>query len=339
MKYIRFLIFFLCSFSIVSGEELSWHMKENDISFSMTLSSSTIALNDSVIVKATLTYPREEKFAPSQLIQPLISHVNPLQPSWALMRQHVTEEAGILKLEAELVPLEEGKLPLSFFDIKVGKTIIWTPIFNIEVTPATLTMAELKEAPLLPLEPRYAVTLNEANRQNLSRNDEATLIQQKLAMHSFPWLFLSLVIIGSLGWLIWKYVRPLYFATEEPLKITLIDPSTEALELLNKIRNQNLPAEQFFNAVTNVVRRYIQRKFHIPVTFQTTDEFISYLDQQKDFPTPLGHALSQFFNEVDGVKFANHTPDKEETDRLYQEVVNIVSQKTTQIKEDLPGHM
>lgn len=324
---IRFLILILLHFG-ASAEDISWNWNKNDISFSMKISSSSIALDDTVQIQATLPSGTD----PNQLIQALTRHVNPLHPLWSISKQNIHEN----HLEVELTPLSEGKLPLSFFEVKVENTSIWTPIFEIEVKPVSLAISDLQTAPLLPLAPQYAITLNEENRQNLfsaaAISREARLIQQRLYTHHFPWLFLVLVATGSLGWVIWKLVLPLYYNVEKPLQINFIDPSTEALQLLNQIRHQNLPAEQYYNAITKVVRRYVQRQYHIPVVYQTTAEFLDYLERHKEISPKFGQAVHRFFVDVDEVKFARHVPNNDESEKMYNQVVDII--KTQSIPRD-----
>ena len=102
------------------------------------------------------------------------------------------------------------------------------------------------------------------------------------------------------------------------------NPVDIALEELEKTREMisGAEAETYAMAVSDVLRRDIERRFHIGAVRQTTEEFLHELSTQQA-PSPTGislahrQALSDFLQECDIVKFARGQLERPQRERLH----------------------
>ena len=68
----------------------------------------------------------------------------------------------------------------------------------------------------------------------------------------------------------------------------------------------------FYNAIQGILRRYIEARFDIHAPERTTEEF---LDELRGSHSPIGRhqkLLEKFLTHCDLVRFAKHTPEKQE---------------------------
>ena len=71
--------------------------------------------------------------------------------------------------------------------------------------------------------------------------------------------------------------------------------------------------------VSDILRRYIQLRFHIGASRQTTEEFLETITTSQQAPVALSHqtVLRQFLNRCDEVKFARGGLDQAQRQRLH----------------------
>jgi hypothetical protein len=84
-------------------------------------------------------------------------------------------------------------------------------------------------------------------------------------------------------------------------------PYELALQRLDEIRSLMRPAHarEFSIAITDVIRSYIEQRFHVTATRQTTEEFLRDLLQSADVSLAQHQALlGEFLHQCDFVKFA-----------------------------------
>ncbi|MGI9240279.1 MAG: DUF4381 family protein [Verrucomicrobiales bacterium] len=103
------------------------------------------------------------------------------------------------------------------------------------------------------------------------------------------------------------------------------NPVDVALEELEKTREMisAADAETYAMAVSDVLRRDIERRLHIGAVRQTTEEFLQELTtRQPASTTGIGvahrQALSDFLQECDLVKFARGQLDRPQRERLHE---------------------
>jgi hypothetical protein len=137
-----------------------------------------------------------------------------------------------------------------------------------------------------------------------------------------PWLiflgvFVSLTVIGFVAWLVAKsFRRP---APPQP-------PRERALELLEQIRAQITAINPYLFSirVSDILRRYVTEQFGLPVTRQTSVEFLAGLGTNSPFSEDEQSLLEDFLNRCDLIKFARYEATSSDSELLLEEAIRFV---------------
>ncbi|MEA4863030.1 MAG: hypothetical protein AB7F40_03090 [Victivallaceae bacterium] len=142
---------------------------------------------------------------------------------------------------------------------------------------------------------------------------------------NYRWLWVAVPVAAALLFGLYVLYRLLRRKTAEWLA-----PPTAwelALEELHELRGEahsGYPA-QCFARLSDIVRRYIERRFLLPSTTTTTPEFLRAM-RGADSPLtpPQQHKLGDFLAVADMVKFAKMEPDEATVDNSIFEAENFV---------------
>jgi uncharacterized protein DUF4381 len=137
-----------------------------------------------------------------------------------------------------------------------------------------------------------------------------------------PWIIFcgalaALVLCGLFGrWLRRRWQRP------KP------QPSARerALELLDRISREieTLSPYQFSIRVSDILRRYVTDQYQLPVTRQTSVEFLAALTRTSPFSEDEKSLLEDFLNRCDLIKFARYNATIEDSRLLLEEATHFV---------------
>jgi hypothetical protein len=129
--------------------------------------------------------------------------------------------------------------------------------------------------------------------------------------------FLALTLIGLIIWLIVRR-RP----SPPPPR----SPREQALENLERIRTQieKITPYQFSIRVSDILRRYVTEQYHLPVTRQTSVEFLAALAKASPFSEDEKALLADFLNRCDLIKFARYEATMEDSRLLLEEATRFV---------------
>lgn len=98
---------------------------------------------------------------------------------------------------------------------------------------------------------------------------------------------------------------------EEPEII--IPPYDEAMEVLQRLKNENAAleweAKQYYSALTDVLRRYLERVLDIPAPEMISDEILDAV-RRKNMEYSLQQMIREVLMHADLAKFAKSTPDE-----------------------------
>jgi len=121
----------------------------------------------------------------------------------------------------------------------------------------------------------------------------------------------GVVVAGILAWWIWRrYRQPAI--TVQPVAPPPL-PFDVAMAALAELRDANLPVEQFYTRLSNIVRLYVEGRFGLRAPEQTTEEFLA----QATLPAEHMSLLSAFLTESDLVKFARLQPGDADRQRAF----------------------
>ena len=137
-----------------------------------------------------------------------------------------------------------------------------------------------------------------------------------------PWVifcggFLALVVLGLIGWWIRKRSR-----RPKPEQ----SPRDRTLQELNRIGGEmeNLTPYQFSIRVSDILRRYVTEQYQLPVTRQTSVEFLSTLAKASPFSEDEKSLLEDFLNRCDLIKFARYDATIDDSRLLLEEATRFV---------------
>jgi hypothetical protein len=137
-----------------------------------------------------------------------------------------------------------------------------------------------------------------------------------------PWviycgIFLGLVVLGLIAW--WIRKRSMRPKPEQ-------SPRDRALQELNRIKGEieTLTPYQFSIRVSDILRRYVTEQYQLPVTRQTSVEFLSLLAKASPFSEDEKSLLEDFLNRCDLIKFARYDATPEDSRLLLEEATRFV---------------
>jgi len=89
-------------------------------------------------------------------------------------------------------------------------------------------------------------------------------------------------------------------------------------------------SREFAIAVSDTLRRFIEGRFNLPTTRQTTPEFLEELSKNTTLDLgPYSNALTEFFTQCDFGKFSGSSITPEQMTNLHQAAVNVVQVEQT----------
>ncbi|HEX4640641.1 MAG TPA: DUF4381 family protein [Chthoniobacterales bacterium] len=137
-----------------------------------------------------------------------------------------------------------------------------------------------------------------------------------------PWVIyagiaLGLAILGLIAWWIRKRaLRP------KPVR----SPRDRALDALDEIEREMemMTPYQFSIAVSDILRGYVTEQYQLPVTRQTSVEFLSLLAKSSPFSDDEKSLLEDFLGRCDLIKFARYDATKHDSQLLLEEAKQFV---------------
>jgi hypothetical protein len=137
-----------------------------------------------------------------------------------------------------------------------------------------------------------------------------------------PWMIFcavagTLLLIGLTIWLVkrWRN-RPVAVKT----------PRERALDLLARVETEidRLTPYQFSIRVSDILRRYVTEQYQLPVTRQTSVEFLNALAATSTFSAEDQSLLGDFLNRCDLIKFARYEATTADSEQLLEEAERFV---------------
>ncbi len=103
-------------------------------------------------------------------------------------------------------------------------------------------------------------------------------------------------------------------------------PRERTLELLDRISREieTLSPYQFSIRVSDILRRYVTDQYQLPVTRQTSVEFLAALAKASPFSEDEKSLLEDFLNRCDLIKFARYDATTEDSRLLLEEATRFV---------------
>ncbi len=129
--------------------------------------------------------------------------------------------------------------------------------------------------------------------------------------------FAGLALIGLAVWWIWKKLK----RTAPPKRPR--DRALEALDGITLLIESENPY-RFSITVSDILRRYVTEEYHLPVTRQTSVEFLEALASNPSFSGDDKVLLQDFLNRCDLIKFARYDATTDDSRLLLDEATKFV---------------
>ena len=137
-----------------------------------------------------------------------------------------------------------------------------------------------------------------------------------------PWVVfvVAFVALSIIGLIIWFIARPRRrsFPTQSPRQ--------RALEQLELAQNdvEKMQPYRFSIRVSDILRRYVTEQFNLPVTRQTSVEFLGALAKSSPFSEDERLLLEDFLGRCDLIKFARYEATTSDSRLLLEEATRFV---------------
>ncbi len=335
----------LCITTFVQGESEWKGSTPGGFEATISLADDHITIPTPIRLTAVLQYPSE--YAPDfpamrkHLTQPL----NLLLPDYKLTKEEISQPKVLhdglssQTVSYTLEPLTLGEISLSLLDIPFvskgkGPHTLFSGILTVEVVkspqPSDTPSALGFPAPLLPLTPGLPISLTLSNREKLINNpvllaQEAIRNERIFSQHSFPWLGVILVLGLLLIWAGWKQLMA-YLAWKKSIAAG-VNPQQRALIDMALLRIDQ--AQEFYLRLTDIVRTYVEKVFGIRIQEETTEEFLSMVQQHPSFTSEMKSLIAPFLRTGDLVKFAHYRPSQQECEAALEAARAIIGRQET----------
>ncbi|MBN2021025.1 MAG: hypothetical protein JW749_12475 [Sedimentisphaerales bacterium] len=140
------------------------------------------------------------------------------------------------------------------------------------------------------------------------------------------WILSVAVIVASAGG-VWLYSR-----RKKAREIVRIfkAPHEIAYERLERLIRRDLikkaKVKEFYEAISDILRRYIEDRFELRAPERTTEEFLSEIRNTSVLSDNDRRALTEFLTHCDLVKFARHSPTTEQIQHTFDLAKNFIEQ-------------
>jgi Domain of unknown function (DUF4381) len=137
-----------------------------------------------------------------------------------------------------------------------------------------------------------------------------------------PWLIFAgvLLALALAGFIIWLLVNRRKAPTPVPT------PRDRALQMLARAGTEidELDPYTFSIRVSDILRRYVTEQYQLPLTRQTSVEFLAALANSSAFSEDDKSLLGDFLNRCDLIKFARYDATSEDSRLLLDEATRFV---------------
>jgi hypothetical protein len=154
------------------------------------------------------------------------------------------------------------------------------------------------------------------------------------------WLLPAVVVVGGAGGL-WLYFRRK--KTKAAIRI-FKSPHEIAYARLQVLIQRDLVkagrVKEFYEAISDILRHYIEDRFELRAPERTTEEFLFEIRDTGALSQDHTKSLAEFLTHCDLVKFAKHSPTNEQIQHTFDLAKNFIEQTKSEAKQiDVTGRV
>jgi len=158
---------------------------------------------------------------------------------------------------------------------------------------------------------------------------------------SFWWVWTLAGAVAMAGIAGWLYLR----RKRKTCLVRIFKPAHElAYERLRALIKDDLitvgKIKEFYERISDILRRYIEHRFDLRAPERTTDEFLTELQWTDALSTTDKESLGEFLRHCDLVKFAKYNPTAEQIQRTFDLVKDFIEKtKSEEQKVDVTNRV
>jgi hypothetical protein len=311
-KFLLFLFLTLC----FSQASYAASQKSSDVNLKVELNQAFATIGDQVVLTVSVTYPSKTlllNFGPN----------NPVEPF------QVREVKILPTITLENDKRQEGK-EYHFTVFQVGEFILG---------PVQVTYLDADKKQTTLESDKLYLTVESVLKNEKDRNDIRD-IKPVVGIKSRYLIYIIGLLVAILSIAAFFYIKQFLRKKElERLNAQVIlSPHDEAYQLLTKLKNSTLPREgkikEFYVQLSDVIRRYLSRRYLIEISDLTTFELLGKL---KEVQTEGGayDLVGSILRDCDFVKFAKYEPSYSETREHLNLAFNLVDRTKIVVPEPI----
>jgi len=221
----------------------------------------------------------------------------------------VTEESSLLD-----IPTEDGRqwiwsLDLDTFDATVtelpGVALYWA---NANGLSGTVTSNPI---------PLQVHSIAGDALQEMELRDIKSSVPFLTTIGWWPFAAICAIVLALFGWII----RRAYSNKGK----TVLSPYEQAMNAIQSLRTSDVRVHEYYKTLSSIVRVYIEQRFHITATGQTTREFLIAEKESPKLEHSDRKALADFLVAADLVKFARFEPNSSVVTNAIDRAVEFIS--------------
>ena len=280
-----------------------------EVRVSATLDTTTIALGDQTTLRLRADVPAGTAVHFPQLTDTLSAKVPIVEAGPVDTAQSEPGQQAVTQVYT-ITSFDAGMQVIPALEITVGDSAYLTEALPLQVASVEVDTTQAIYDIKQPLEVSYSWL--DWLRDNLL------------------WVLLGVGIVG-LGVVAWYLLKKRKKKpAPEPVEVAPdIPPHERALEKLYALRDQKLwqqgAVKPYHSALSDILRDFLERRYHIPAMEQTTDEIFAAL-AATDMPDGQKARLRQVLTLADLVKFAREQPLHTDNEQSMAQAIDFVKE-------------
>lgn len=144
----------------------------------------------------------------------------------------------------------------------------------------------------------------------------------------YVWVLIALAVAGIIAAAVYFFYRRRKKTVPPPAAIPVRLPWEIASDRLLALSRKKYPEQgmfkPFYSELSDIVRHYLEDRFHIKAPEMTTEEFLNFVKTSAALKVEYQQAFRDFLNGCDMVKFAKHEPTVNEAQANFDLTVKLV---------------
>lgn len=337
MRALRLATLF-CFLAYGLHAEIVWSGKPKPgFFFAVDLPQYSTSLESKAIVKVIAEMPDGYHLDREQMRRQLMDFpgYGPA-PFFLVSEEALIKEQGVKTIIYALDPKIPGDQAMTFGLVtflpddraKAPPVKLMTGVFFLKTTQAQAAEGyNGLAAPLLPLSEQIAVGISSENREHYLENQEIRLLsleQKKTAIvHKVFWTAIVSLAILALALLAKRKRKPI------PSRILIKKARERAATKIQDLYYLYFPMIRqevdFYSALADLVRSFIEEACLLRTSTMTTQEFIEQMNESSLLSLSEQEELASFLRQADMVKFGKIKPSREECQQAFHSAREIIA--------------